>query len=98
MSGAAINQDHQTYRKHSTKQRETKLEIDLIKSGNFRCGHYYWADNFSMIMDDWDDQDVPPELVQTSTDPDPEEPVKVPITIVTGKYTSMYPPAGDLLT
>ncbi|KAM7204492.1 CobW/HypB/UreG, nucleotide-binding domain containing protein [Naviculisporaceae sp. PSN 640] len=36
-------------------------------------------------MDDWDDQDLPPELVETGTELEPEEkPVKVPITIVTG--------------
>ncbi|KAM7188186.1 CobW/HypB/UreG, nucleotide-binding domain containing protein [Rhypophila sp. PSN 637] len=36
-------------------------------------------------MDDWDDQDLPPDLVETGAELDPEEkPVKVPITIVTG--------------
>lgn len=39
-------------------------------------------------MDDWDDQDFPPELVETGTELKLEEkPVKVPITIVTGKCT-----------
>lgn len=35
------------------------------------------------------DEDLPPELVETDEGPQEEKLVKVPITIVTGKFTAL---------
>ena len=41
---------------------------------------------------DFDDDELPPELVQTGNELDSEEkPVKVPITIVTGRASILHP-------
>lgn len=50
---------------------------------------------------DWDDQDGPPDLVRAGVELDSEEkPVKVPLTIVTGLYStrSRFPEVSSGLT
>lgn len=42
---------------------------------------------------DWDDDEAPPDLVEVGSNlPEEEKPVKVPITIVTGRPEMWNPP------